>query len=362
MKGLGSQRGFTMFEAVISLAITGLLMSILATSFFLLSQTPAQLGDQLTAMEDLRFASRWLTRDGSMAQSFTAGSSPDYGSFSWTDYTAAPPVTRTVTYTYSGTQLLRKEYQGSNLVSTQAVARNIGIMGDVGFQYTAASFIQNATTGLWSLIGGIVTATLTSTVRFTGDPTDQVISTTVVSQLRAQSERSVNEPGPTPTPAPGAGEVTYYCGSLNLIQGSLVSGGCAQLGADDTSYYVVNSSTGSNKLVTWEITSQPITFTTIASIDITFVARSSQTGVLEQLFVYNPTDPTHTDGGYHPSVADQGFTYTQNNVDKSVTFPMDAADVAYVDSLITKTVKIKAKASGNANFTISTDQFIFRVR
>ena len=76
----------------------------------------------------------------------------------------------------------------------------------------------------------------------------------------------------------------------------------------------------------------------------------------------NPTDPAHTDGGYHPSLADQAFTYTASNTDKSVTFPIDAADLAYVDSLITKTVKIKAKDSGNANFAISADQFIFRVR
>lgn len=351
-----------MFEAVVALAITGFLMSILGTSFFLLSQTPAQLGDQLTALEDLRFAARWLSRDGSLAQSFTTASSPNFGYFSWTDYTAATPASRAVTYTYTGTQLLRQEYQDSLLVSTQAVARNIANYDDVNFQYTAPSFLQNPSTGLWSFLGGIVTATLTSTVRFTGNPTDQIISTTVVGQLRVQSERSVNEPGPTPTPVPGAGEVVFYCGSLSLLQGTYVSGGCAQLSADDTSYYVVNSTSGAMRLVTWEITSQPITLSTISAIDVTFVAQSSRTDILQQLFVYNPTDPAHTDGGYHPSIADQGFTYTERDVDKSVTFPLDAADVTYVDSLTTKTVKMKAAASGSGNYGISADQFIFRVR
>lgn len=365
MKGLASQRGFTMIEAIVALAITGFLMSILGTSFFLLSQTPAQLGDQLTALEDLRFAARWLTRDGSLAQSFTAASSPNYGSFSWTDYTGPVSVTRSVTYIYSGTQLLRQEYQGSTLVDTQAVARNIASSSDVNFQYVATQFVFNPASGLWSLSGGIVTATLTSTVRFTGNPTDQVISTTMVSQLRAQAERAVSAPGPTPTPPPVPGEVTYYCASLNLITGNYVSGGCAQLNTDDTAYYVVSSGGGDPKYVRYELTSQAITLTTISNIDVVFVGQSDKKNNNQQFFVYNPTDPAHTDGGYHPSVADSAFTYTTANEDKSSGFPLDAADVSYINSLGTKTVKIKVVATiglGGPSFNLSNDQFIFRVR
>lgn len=375
MKGLASQRGFTMIEAIVALAITGFLMSILGTSFFLLSQTPAQLGDQLTALEDLRFAARWLTRDGSLAQTFTAGTSPpyaqqtggssDYGYFSWTDYTGAVSVTRATAYTYSGTQLLRQEYQGSTLVDTQAVARNIAGYGDVNFQYVATQFVFNPASGLWSLSGGSVTATLTSTVRFTGNPTDQVVSTTVVSQLRAQAERAVSAPGPTPIPPPLPGEVVYYCAILNLISGSPVSGGCAQLNTDDTAYYVVSSGGGDPKYVRYEITSQAITLTTISAIDIVFVGRSDKKNNSQQFFVYNPTDTAHTDGGYHPTLADQAFTYATANEDKSSGFPLDSADVSYINSLGTKVVKIKVVVTTGLlgpSFNLSSDQFIFKVR
>ncbi|MDP2659258.1 MAG: hypothetical protein Q8R28_00825, partial [Dehalococcoidia bacterium] len=281
------------------------------------------------------------------------------------DYTAPVSATRSVTYTYTGTQLLRQEYQGSTLVNTQAVARNIASSSDVSFQPTAASFYFNPGTGLWSLIGGIVTATLTSTVRFTGNPTDQVISTTVVSQLRGQSERAVSAPGPTPTPPPVPGEVIYYCATLNLISGSYVSGGCAQLNTDDTAYYVVSSGGGDPKYARYEITSQAITFTTISNIDVVFVGRSDKKNNSQQFFVYNPTDSAHTDGGYHPTVADQAFTYLTANEDKQTTFTLEAADVSYINSLGTKTVKIKVVATtglGGPTIILSSDQFIFKAR
>ena len=363
MKRLAQTGGFTLVEILVALAVSGMLMSILATSFYMLAKTPAEQSDQLNAVEDLRFAARWLMRDGQLAQTFASGTSPDYGSFSWVDYTGSDPITRSVTYAYSGTQLLRREYANSNLVSTQVVARNIAAYSDVNFVYSAPQFLQNSATGLWSLVGGIVTSTITSTVRQTGNPTDQVIDTTVVSQLRAQSERTVNAPGATPTPVPLPGQSSFYCASLNLIQGQYVSGGCPQLNTQDGAYYVLGSSQGGGtKYVTFEITSTVITNTSITGIDVSFVGESSQSGVLQQLYVYNPNDPANTDGGYHPTTAEQGFTYTKSNTPVATTFPLTAAQVNYVDSLVTKTVRLKAVASTIANYSLSIDQFSFSVR
>ncbi len=363
MRRLAQTGGFTLVEMVVALAVSGMLMSILATSFYMLAKTPAEQSDQLNAVEDLRFAARWLTRDGQLAQTFASGTSPDYGSFSWADYMSSDPVTRSVTYAYSGTYLLRNEYVNSSLVSSQVVARNIADYNDVSFTYSAPQFLQNSTTGLWSLIGGIVTSTITSTVRQTGNPTDQVIGTTIVSQLRAQSERAVNSPGATPTPVPMPGQTGFYCASLNLIVGQYTSGGCAQLNAQDSSYYVLGSSQGgSTKYVTFEITSTVITNTSITEIDVSFVGQSSWAGTLQQLFVYNPNDPANTNGGYHPTVADQGFTYTKRDTNVATTWPLTAAQLNYIESLVTKTVRLKALASTTANYSLSVDQFSFSVR
>lgn len=104
------ESGFTLVEMIITVAITGLIVGLLGTAIYQIFTVSEYGNDRLAALHELQNAASWFNLDGQQTKAATGGS------------TLALTLSdnSTVTYTISGTQLLRTA--GSNQMT---LARNI---------------------------------------------------------------------------------------------------------------------------------------------------------------------------------------------------------------------------------------------
>ena len=112
------QKGFTLIEIMVAMAIGGVLMAGILVSIFHVAWDSIRTNDQVVALTDINFATLWLKKDLQMAQStsLTDGDPVPQSSVTldWTDYTGwATDETRdhSSTYALSGTEL-RRTYDG----------------------------------------------------------------------------------------------------------------------------------------------------------------------------------------------------------------------------------------------------------
>jgi prepilin-type N-terminal cleavage/methylation domain-containing protein len=129
-----NQKGFTLIELVVALAILGIVVVGIVTSIFQIMQGRAQIAGKSVALADIDNAAHWVTRDIVMAQSTDlVDDAPPTGNMTitWNDLTgwaeAEESISHSAVYTHSGTQLLRK-YDSAN--NTTIVGRHLT---DVGF-------------------------------------------------------------------------------------------------------------------------------------------------------------------------------------------------------------------------------------
>lgn len=128
-----NQRGFTLIELVIVMAITSLMMGAIGSIFYQVLVVPPRESDHLTAINELRLALDRIQHDGVQAQSFTPDTDQNYGYFTWTDYPSLND--HTVAYRYDGGQLIREESIDGELPTTTVIAFHIAYIPDVVFSY-----------------------------------------------------------------------------------------------------------------------------------------------------------------------------------------------------------------------------------
>jgi prepilin-type N-terminal cleavage/methylation domain-containing protein len=104
------ERGFTMVELVMAVAVTGLIVSFLGTSIHQMFTVTEYGNDKLTAMHELQNAANWFSLDGQQAKSAIVS-----GGLSLT-----LSDNSSVTYSLTGTEL-RRTAGGAQMV----LARNI---------------------------------------------------------------------------------------------------------------------------------------------------------------------------------------------------------------------------------------------
>lgn len=137
------ERGASLVELLVAIAISGLVFSVLSTALVQFMLTTRWGNNQLQITNNIQVASLWLGRDALEAASFTPGTGSEYGTLSWND------SSHEYRYLYDSTKtsLVREHYDSGALQSTITVARNI----------------QNQTDVTFSLTGQLLTVTITST-------------------------------------------------------------------------------------------------------------------------------------------------------------------------------------------------------
>lgn len=141
------QKGFTLIEIMVTLAVGGVLLIGAVTSIFQVTTFTSRSNDQIVALTDVDHAAMWLRQDLQMAQSTTL---PDgypvpqnSVTLGWTDYTsfvtAEETRNHTSAYALSGTELVRT-YDNTPRI--------------VGRHITSIEFTQNG-----SIVSVVITAT-----------------------------------------------------------------------------------------------------------------------------------------------------------------------------------------------------------
>ncbi|MFC1992314.1 PilW family protein [Chloroflexota bacterium] len=109
-----NQKGFTLIEILVVMAIVSILTAGIVVSIFQVSWGNIRTTDQVVALADINYATLWLKKDLQMAQSasLTDGDPTPQGevTLNWIDFTGwATEETRNHTsiYTLSGTDLVR---------------------------------------------------------------------------------------------------------------------------------------------------------------------------------------------------------------------------------------------------------------
>ena len=114
-----SQKGFTLIEILVAMAIGGMVITGVVLSIFQVSWGNIRTNDQVVALTDINWATLWLKKDLQLAQgtTLTDGDPVPESSVTldWTDFTDwATEETRdhSSTYSLSGTDLVRT-YDGT---------------------------------------------------------------------------------------------------------------------------------------------------------------------------------------------------------------------------------------------------------
>ena len=125
------QRGFTLIEILVAMAIGGLLVPVVVSGIFAVTRGTQQINTNLVILQDIDGASAWINRDLSQALTTDVVSLDppvDHMRVDWTDLTGwatEGEEPHYAEYTLSGTDLVR-DYDGV----TQIVARRIS---DIAF-------------------------------------------------------------------------------------------------------------------------------------------------------------------------------------------------------------------------------------
>jgi prepilin-type N-terminal cleavage/methylation domain-containing protein len=94
MKG---ERGFTLLESVLTIAITGFIVAVLSLTVQQIVTVPEKGGAQTNAVHSVQNAAHWMTLDGQTALSAVGGD----------DLTLTLPGGSVISYTLDGTELKR---------------------------------------------------------------------------------------------------------------------------------------------------------------------------------------------------------------------------------------------------------------
>lgn len=105
------QKGFTLPELLITVAITGLIASFLGTAIYQIITVTEYGNDKAIATHELQNTAHWVSRDGQMAKTASSGDSC---------LTLTLPDDSSITYTVVGTELRRTAGE-----SQMAIAQNI---------------------------------------------------------------------------------------------------------------------------------------------------------------------------------------------------------------------------------------------
>ncbi len=144
------QKGFTLIELILAMAVGGILLAGAVISIFQVSWGTIRSNDQVTALADVNNAALWLKKDLQMVQStsLTDGVPASSVTLNWTDFTSfelEENKDHTSSYELSGSGELRRIYDYEKPGETTSV---------VGRHITSIRFTRES-----GVINVVITAT-----------------------------------------------------------------------------------------------------------------------------------------------------------------------------------------------------------
>ena len=115
------QKGYTLVEALIAIAITGFIVTIIGMTIQQMVIVPERGDDQLDAIHPVQNAAHWLTLDGQMAESAVGGSS----------LTITLPSEVNITYTFSSNKLYRSYVGVNRMIASDVASVNFTVQDKV---------------------------------------------------------------------------------------------------------------------------------------------------------------------------------------------------------------------------------------
>jgi len=102
-----NQRGFTLIELIVAVAITGFITGAITMSIFQVINIEARTSNHMTAVKEVQNAGFWVSHDGPMAQVVDDNPpAPAVLKLTWTEW---DNTVHEVTYTLQGTELWRDD-------------------------------------------------------------------------------------------------------------------------------------------------------------------------------------------------------------------------------------------------------------
>ncbi len=159
-----NQRGFTLIELVIAIAITGIITGGITMTIFQVITGNIRTSNHMTAVRQVQSAGYWVSHDTQMAQLVESGASSGFPlTLTWTEW-GSENVTHQVTYTLEDNKLWR----GHVISDNSTVDNQTGIMAQYIDPATSCNFTDTDGDGIDDTLVLTVTATVGS-----GSPQEQ---------------------------------------------------------------------------------------------------------------------------------------------------------------------------------------------
>lgn len=140
------QRGITLLEVIIAIAISSIIMGGLSTAIYMIVGTTQRGNDKASALQDLQNAVYWVSLDTQMANStdLVDGEQPVNSlSLTWVD---CDGNAHSSSYTLSGTELQRNYDSYTRTVAQYVTSIEFSISGDLLTYY-----IESTPPGRWGV-------------------------------------------------------------------------------------------------------------------------------------------------------------------------------------------------------------------
>jgi hypothetical protein len=198
MKLLRGQLGVSLVEVILAMAITGIIAAPLVAVLGAQQQIPGKLLRRVKSAQQDQKAILVFSEDPSSARTFTPGIEPDYGTFSWIEFSGDIPVLQTARFFFQGGTIYRELARNGEPSTPLMVASDVAKYSDAVFQHIAPQWVFNSSPKTWNYTEGKIDISITRTVQ---SEEREIFSTVTTQRLLADFRPQLQRPDIPPAPS-----------------------------------------------------------------------------------------------------------------------------------------------------------------